>query len=54
MAYYDLGPKDAAETLLLTHGEPSWSAPAAVPAAVPGCCVPFAASFFRLSPLSRS
>ena len=25
MAYYDLGPADAAETLLLTHGEPSWS-----------------------------
>jgi hypothetical protein len=25
IAYYDLGPKDAVETLLLTHGEPSWS-----------------------------
>ena len=25
IAYYDLGPADAAETLLLTHGEPSWS-----------------------------
>jgi haloalkane dehalogenase len=25
MAYIDEGPKDAKETLLLTHGEPSWS-----------------------------
>jgi haloalkane dehalogenase len=25
MAYIDQGPKDAAETLLLMHGEPSWS-----------------------------
>mmetsp|Transcript_15083 Transcript_15083/g.18282 ORF Transcript_15083/g.18282 Transcript_15083/m.18282 type:complete len:344 (+) Transcript_15083:1908-2939(+) len=25
IAYWDIGPKDAKETLLLTHGEPSWS-----------------------------
>mmetsp|Transcript_1396 Transcript_1396/g.2149 ORF Transcript_1396/g.2149 Transcript_1396/m.2149 type:complete len:101 (+) Transcript_1396:178-480(+) len=25
MAYWDIGPPDAKETLLLTHGEPSWS-----------------------------
>ena len=25
MAYIDEGPKDAKETLLLTHGEPTWS-----------------------------
>lgn len=25
MAYYDLGPRDAQEVVLLTHGEPSWS-----------------------------
>jgi haloalkane dehalogenase len=25
MAYIDEGPRDAKETLLLTHGEPSWS-----------------------------
>ena len=25
MAYWDFGPQDAPETLLLTHGEPSWS-----------------------------
>ena len=25
VAYWDLGPEEAKETILLTHGEPSWS-----------------------------